>query len=167
MTTNKTILLDSTQIQQKLSRISYQIIEDNISENEIVLIGVSHNGYIMAQTISKIILEISSIQPILVEAKLNKQSPLSQEIWFDKDLAELKNKSIIVVDDVLNSGKTLIYLIATILQFPFSKLRTAILVDRNHKRYPISADFVGMSLSTTLQEHVFVEFEPENIAYLV
>ncbi|MFM7766509.1 MAG: phosphoribosyltransferase family protein [Bacteroidota bacterium] len=82
------------------------------------------------------------------------------------DIQDLAGKSIVLVDDVLNSGKTLIYSMKAILKADTLKIRTVLMVDRDHRRYPIMADFVGMTLSTTFQEHVSLEFGEEEGAYL-
>ena len=154
---NKTLILNSKQIEQKINRIAYEIYENNYDEKEIVIAGISENGFILAKRISDVLKKISPIKNKLIEIKINKEDPLSAEIKITLSDRELKNKVIILVDDVLNSGKTLIFGAKPFLSASIKRLTTAILVDRGHNRYPIKADFVGLSLSTTLQEHITVE----------
>jgi len=158
MASKKTLILNDKQIEQKINRIAYQIYEGNASEKKIIIAGIMPNGYILAKRISKALETISPIKTQLVELNIDKDNPYKQTI--DKSLKDIdvKNSVVVLVDDVLNSGKTLVYGVKCFLNTPIKSIRTAVLVDRNHSRYPIKADFVGLSLSTTLQEHVSVEF---------
>ena len=166
MSVEKNIFLTSEQIQQKTRRIAYQIYENNSNEKEIVLAGISKNGYIFANEIGKILKEIASLEITMCEVFINKKNPLSP-ISTSISTKEYTGKSIVLIDDVLNSGATLIYGIKHFLEVPLKRFKTAVLVNRNHKNYPVKADFKGISLSTTLQEHVAVEFTKNKaIAYL-
>jgi pyrimidine operon attenuation protein/uracil phosphoribosyltransferase len=147
-------ILNSKQINQKLNRIAYEIYERNFSEKEIFMAGIEGNGYLVAKRLIEILKKISDIKIILGKITINKENPLLKEPLIDFDEDAFKNKSVILVDDVLNSGKTLIYAVKIFLEKPIKKLNTAILVDRSHTCYPVKADFVGLSLSTTLQEHI-------------
>ena len=165
MPSRQTLVLSNTQIEQKISRLAYQIYEDCSEEQELILAGIAPNGYFLAERLMKKLQEISSIQSRLVEIKVaNKENPGEHEISLDISNEELKNKVIILADDVLNSGKTLLYSITAFRNISLKKLRIAVLVDRNHKRYPISADFVGISLATTMQEHITVVLNHDNEA---
>jgi pyrimidine operon attenuation protein/uracil phosphoribosyltransferase len=157
MASKKTLILNDKQIDQKINRIAYQIYEGNASEKKIIIAGIMPKGFIVAKRISKALESISPIKTQLVELNIDKDDPYTQ--MADKNLKgiDFKNNVVILVDDVLNSGKTLIYGAKCFLNAPIKSLRTAVLVDRNHSRYPIKADFVGLSLSTTLQEHISVE----------
>lgn len=155
----KTLILNSKQIEQKINRIAYEIYENNNDEKEIIIAGISGNGYLFAKRISDFVQKISPIKTKLIEIKINKENPLASDIKISLSDKELKNKVIILVDDVLNSGKTLIFGAKPFLISPVKRLTTAVLVDRGHNRYPIKADFVGLSLSTTLQEHITVELK--------
>lgn len=167
MTIEKNIILTSEQIRQKTKRIAYQIYENNSDENEIVLAGISRNGFIFANEIKIQLENISSIKVILCEVFIDKKNLLS-EISTSLKTEDYINKSIVLVDDVLNSGATLIYGIKHFLNVPLKQFKTAVLINRNHKKFPVKADFKGMSLSTTLQEHVTVEFDGNNTtAYLM
>ena len=154
-------ILTNEQIQNKTRRIAYQIYEDNSKESEIVIAGINGNGFIFAQKISKILTEISDLKVVLCEVKMDKKNPLN-EISTSIKSSEYKNKSLILVDDVLNSGTTLIYGIKHFLEVPLKRFNTAVLVNRNHKKYPVKADYKGISLSTSMHEHISVIFEANN-----
>jgi len=156
---SKTLILNSKQIEQKINRIAFQIYENNYGEKEIIVAGISDNGYLFAKRIADVLQKISPIKAKLIEIKINKENPAASEIKISLTDKELKNKVIILVDDVLNSGRTLIFGAKPFLISPVKRLTTAVLVDRGHNRYPIKADFVGLSLSTTLQEHITVELK--------
>ncbi|MCW3071987.1 MAG: phosphoribosyltransferase [Bacteroidetes bacterium] len=153
----KTLILNSKQIEQKINRIAYEIYENNYDEKEIVIAGIATNGFLLAQRISGVLQGISKIKVQLIEISMDKENPFNSELKLKLSDKELKNKVIILVDDVLNSGKTLIFGAKLFLNAPVKRLTTAVLVDRGHNRYPIKADVVGLSLSTTLQEHITVE----------
>lgn len=155
----KTLILNSKQIEQKINRIAFQIYENNYDEKEIIVAGISENGYLFAKRIADVLQKISPIKSKLIEIKINKENPSASDIKISLTDKELKNKVIILVDDVLNSGKTLIFGAKPFLNAAIKCLTTAVLVDRGHNRYPIKADFVGLSLSTTLQEHITVELK--------
>ena len=156
---SKTLILNSKQIQQKINRIAYEIYENNYDEKEIIVAGIASNGYVLAKHITSVLQKISPLKTKLIEIVINKKNPLASEIKIILTDKELQNKVIILVDDVLDSGRTLIFGAKPFLAIPIKRLTTAVLVDRGHNRYPIKADFVGLSLSTTLQEHVTVEID--------
>lgn len=164
----KTLILNSKQIQQKINRIAYEIYENNYTESEIIIAGIASNGYLFAKRLTEVLISISPVKIKLIEIVIDKKNPLSKEITIALSEKELKNKVIVLVDDVLDSGKTLIFGAKPFLNSPIKALTTAVLVDRGHNRYPIKADFVGLSLSTTLQEHVTVELDKKGkeTAYL-
>ena len=163
---NRTIILTNQQINHKIRRIAYQVYENNIEEKEIILAGIKNKGFILAEKLKKALESISDIQVELCEVKINKRSPLDK-IETSLSANDYKNKSLVLVDDVLNSGSTLIYATRHFLEVPLKQFKTVVLVNRNHKKYPIKADFKGISLSTSLQEHISVEFDNNTaIAYL-
>lgn len=163
---NNNIILSNIQIEQKIKRIAYQIYETNSNEKEIVIAGISKNGYILAEKLATILTEISPLKVLLCEVFINKNKPINS-VTTSLNPDEYKNKALVLVDDVLNSGTTLIYGVKYFLDVPLKKFKTAVLVDRNHKKYPVKADFKGISLSTSIKEHVVVEFSnTETIAYL-
>jgi pyrimidine operon attenuation protein/uracil phosphoribosyltransferase len=167
MIEEKHIILDNTQINQKIKRIAYQIYESNSSEKEVIIAGIIGNGFIFSKKIAAVLEEISTIKITLCEVVINKKKPLLP-ITTSIPVEAYRNKPLILVDDVLSSGTTLIYGIKHFLEVPLKRFKTAVLVNRNHKKYPVKADFKGISLSTSIKEHVQVSFnEKEAIAYLV
>ena len=167
MTTSENIILDTIKIEQKVKRISYQIYETFSAEKEVVIAGIVGNGYIFAEKIAATLSEISTLTIILCKVNINKKKPL-EEITTSVKIEDYQNKPLVLVDDVLNSGTTLIYGVKHFLNVPLKKFKTAVLVNRNHKKYPVKADFKGISLSTSIKEHVKVEFsENASVAYLV
>jgi len=167
MTTKKNVILTSLQIEQKIKRIAYQILESNSRERKIVIAGINGNGFVFANELAAILKEISSVELILCEVYIDKKNPLNQ-ISTSIPPDTYKNKSLVLVDDVLNSGSTLIHGIKHFLEVPLRQFKTAVLVNRNHKKYPVKADFKGLSLSTSIQEHISVEFEKDGAkAYLM
>lgn len=161
----ESIILNEKQITHKIRRMAYQVYETNANEKEVVIAGIKENGFILAQKLKDQIEKISPIKVILCEVIINKKSPISP-ITTSLTAEEYTNKSLVLVDDVLHSGTTLIYGIKHFLDVPLKQFKTAVLVDRNHKKYPVKADFKGISLSTSLNENVNVIFE-ENDARAV
>ena len=167
MTTQNNIILNQLQISQKIRRIAYQIYETNSSEKEVILAGIVGNGFVFAEKLEEVLREISSLKITVCKVTMDKKNPL-KPITTSIDVEDYKNKSLILVDDVLSSGTTLIYGIKHFLEVPLKKFKTAVLVNRNHKKYPVKADFKGISLSTSVKEHIQVEFSNNRaIAYLV
>ena len=161
------IILTHQEIEHKIKRIAYQIYETFVDEEEIVIAGIATNGFVFAKKIVTALQDIAPIKIALCEVNVDKQKPQSSIITsITKE--EYTNKGLILVDDVLNSGTTLIYAVRHFLDVPLTKFKTAVLVDRNHKKYPVKADFKGISLSTSLLEHVSVVFDDngQNSAYL-
>ena len=159
---DKKKILTNSQIKRKIKRISLQIIESNIEEKEVVLAGIEQNGFLLAKELNKMITEFSNLNIKLCSLKIDKKNPLNN-ISTSLNSSEYKNKSIVVVDDVLNSGSTLMYAVKHFLDTELRQLKTAVLVDRNHKKFPIKADFKGVSLSTSIQIHVKVQFDKNSI----
>ncbi len=161
MITTQNKILNHDQIVHKIKRIAYQIYETFVDENEIILAGIESGGLKFAKKIHLALSEISDIKITLCQVKVDKENLLNPiKTSLTKD--EYENKALVLIDDVLNSGGTLIYVVKHFLNVPLKKFKTAVLVDRNHKRYPIKADFKGISLSTSLQEHVVVSFKNDN-----
>ncbi len=164
----KVLILDNEAIQQKTIRIAYQIVEDNYDEDELVIIGIKPNGFQYAQQLKKEIDAIDGVKVTLIELEFNKTKPLETTIKLELGKKTLDNKTVIIVDDVANTGKTLYYALKPVMEFSPKKVQAVVLVDRQHKLFPVSPDFVGLSLSTTLQEHIIVEFDAKGAgaAYL-
>lgn len=164
----RTLILDQAAISQKTRRIAYQIVEDNYDEKEIIMIGIDGTGYEYALLLRKEIESISEINIKLLALKLDKQQPLSHPIEISGPALSLDNKVILLVDDVANTGKTMYYALKPVMEYSPRKVQVAVLVDRQHKLFPISSDFVGLSLNTTMQEHIRVELvKGKAEAYLV
>lgn len=162
------LILSSKNIQQKLVRLAHQIIENTYNIEVCYLGGISGNGYLMALELAKVIENHSDQKIIVFEISVNKEKPWSEEVKISIDEKELKNSYILLFDDVLNSGKTMQYALVKFLQQPTRAIKTVAMVDRKHRRYPIKADFVGLSLSTTLKERVeIIEKNNSYEAYLV
>jgi pyrimidine operon attenuation protein/uracil phosphoribosyltransferase len=153
-----TQILDKNQAARKIERMAYQIWENNSREKEIVIAGIDSRGYKLAGILSKKVEEISNVKVILVKITVNKKEPIHSTVVIDKEEKELKNKVVIVVDDVLNSGRTLLYALTPFLNFEVKTLSVATLLNRSYRNFPVQAKYVGTSLSTTLQEHIEVEF---------
>jgi len=159
-------ILNNQEIEHKITRIAYQIYETFVDEEVIVIAGIANNGFVFAKKIATALEKISTLKVSLCEVFIDKQNPTSP-ITTSLTKEEYQNKGLVLVDDVLNSGTTLVYGVRHFLDVPLTKFKTAVLVDRNHKKYPVKADFKGISLSTSLLEHVQVTFEDNNnVAFL-
>ncbi|QXP73841.1 phosphoribosyltransferase [Tenacibaculum sp. AHE15PA] len=166
MTVSDNIILDNLEVEQKIRRIAFQIYESNSNEKEIIIAGIVDNGYLFAEKIYTILSEISPLKIQLCKVFIDKKNPI-KAITTSLTKDEYKNKSLVLVDDVLNSGTTLIYAVKHFLEVPLKRFKTAVLVNRNHKKYPVKSDFKGISLSTSIKEHVVVEFNKnKTLVYL-
>jgi len=153
----KTLILNHQQIHQKLNRLAYQVYEANYKEDEIIVAGIEPNGALLAQRLADKLKEITGKKIGLATLKVHKSNPLQSELVCEKGGCDFAGKSVVLVDDVLNTGRTMIYGIKYFLEYPIKQLHTVVLVDRDHKKFPVRADYIGVSLSTNLQEHVAVE----------
>jgi len=165
----KVIILNSEQIKQKTTRIAYQILEDSIDESELVFAGIADRGYIFAKRIISELEKISSQKITLIKIAVDKDSTsLNAETDLDTSIA--KDKVVVLVDDVLNSGRTIAYGLGVFLNVPLKKMRVAVLIDRSHHSYPVFSDYSGLKLSTVLNEHIAVmlaEDHKKDAAYLL
>ena len=160
---SSSLILNNDSVNKKLNRITHQIIEDNFDEKELIIIGISEKGYLLAKKIVSLLKKLqTSIRVDLIELKIDKSNPNSSSIDL-KPSKSFQNKKVILIDDVLNSGKTLMHAAAHVLEQNVSKMKTIVLVDRRHRLFPIKADWVGMTLSTTMQEHIRVHFDKDEI----
>ena len=157
-------ILSHKEIEHKIQRIAYQIYEANVDESEIIIAGIEGGGLNFAKKIQQTLNKITEAKIILCRVKMNKTNPLSSTIETSITPAAYENKSVVLVDDVLNSGTTLIYGVHHFLKTPLKQLKTAVLVNRNHKKYPVKADYKGISLSTSLNEHVKVDLSGKEFA---
>jgi pyrimidine operon attenuation protein/uracil phosphoribosyltransferase len=168
MEDKKLLILNQQQIQQKIDRIAYQILEDNFDETELLIAGMLPRGNFLAARLKKVLDEIAPFKSKLLTIDLDRNST-SLNAKIDFDIAECNNKVVILVDDVLNSGKALAYGFGVFLNAPLKKLRTVVLVDRNHKSFPVNTDYSGIALSTIIKQHVDVvlsENGAEDAVYL-
>ena len=156
------LILDKDKIFQKIRRLAYHIYENNSQENEIVFAGVQESGFVLAQLVGQEFSKISPIPLRMVGISLDKFMPLQTDIVLDCELRFLENKTIILFDDVMNTGRTIAYSLKPFLNMPIKKLQTLVLVNRGHSVFPISADYVGYDLNTTINQHVTVLLKDEN-----
>lgn len=157
----KNQILNRPQVEQKIKRIAYQIYETNFEEIQIILAGIEPKGSMLSQLICNELVQISSIAIKLITVKLDKVNPAQSQIIISAPEQELVNQTIIMVDDVLHTGRTFAYAMKPLLDFRIKKLQTVALVDRGHTTFPISADFSGYSLSTTVLQHIDVILNDE------
>ncbi|WP_179346393.1 phosphoribosyltransferase family protein [Winogradskyella ursingii] len=155
MALTKNTILSHKEIEHRIRRIAYQIYESNVNEKELIIAGIESNGYLLAKKIKQQLDKISPIASTLCKVTIDKKEP-TKPIKTSLLKEDYSNKPLVLVDDVLNSGSTLIYGIKHFLDVPLKQFKTAVLVNRNHKKYPVKADFKGISLSTSLFEHVNV-----------
>jgi len=165
MATDKKYILSKEVVEKKLQRMAYEILENNIDEKEIILAGIRESGSVVAKVIQQMLGEISSIKTELITISLDKKEPT--EVSLSKSI-DFNGKIIILIDDVSNSGKTLLYALKPFIEFHPKKIQTLVLVERTHTSFPVRPDYVGLSIATTLQEHIFVEVKKDEIsgAYL-
>ncbi len=149
-------ILNHEQVNHKIRRIAYQIAEVYMEHDHIILAGIADGGYVFAQRLQEYLEKIGSFDVMLCRVDINKKQPL-EPIKTSIEPSVYQNKGIVLCDDVLNSGTTLIYAVRHFLNVPLRKFKTAVLVNRNHKKFPVKADFKGISLSTTIEEHIDVD----------
>ncbi len=164
--TDRSLVLTKTQVEQKIRRIAFEIYEHNFKEKMIVIGGIDGQGYLLAQLIGK---ELSRVSPIgihLVKVSLDKSSPSQSEVTIDCEENELRKKCIVLVDDVLNTGKTIAFGMKPFLNVEVKKIEVAVLVNRSHTLFPVLTTYTGFELSTTLNEHVEVILGKKAAVYL-
>jgi len=162
-----TIVLNSLQIEQKIQRIAYEIVENHFASEKLYLLGIHGNGYVLVEKIATILKDITDQEIITGEVTVNKANPFAEEIKTSFSMENLENETVILIDDVINSGRTMQYALAKLLEYPIYRIKTVALVDRKHRRFPIRCDYIGVTLSTTLQDRVEVELGSNASAYLV
>jgi pyrimidine operon attenuation protein/uracil phosphoribosyltransferase len=156
----KNSVLDQEAISRKMRRMALEVAEQNIEEKELVIAGIEGNGEIVAKCLINELKELVSSQIKSITISLNKKDPL--EVSFQPQL-DPENKVIILVDDVANTGKTMLYALKPFLNAHPKKIQTLVLVERSHKLFPIQTDYTGLSITTTLMEHIAVEVKGETI----
>ena len=165
MSDQKKYILSKEVVEKKLRRMAFEILENNIDEKEIILAGIRESGSVVAKVIQKMLGEISAIKTELITITLDKSEPTNVSL---SKAFDFNGKVIVVIDDVSNSGKTLLYALKPFIVSHPKKIQTLVLVERTHTSFPVRPDYVGLSIATTLQEHIFVEVKGENVtgAYL-
>lgn len=161
-------VLTKNQIEGKIKRIAYQILENNYREKKLYLAGIKGGGYLLAESIKKEYDRISKYKANLIEVSIDKENPLSSPVVCDASIPEPKESVVIIIDDVLNSGRTVMYALKPFLSLPLKKIESAFLVNRSHRLFPVSAKYTGIELATTLQEHITVSWATDDFGvYLV
>ena len=161
----KKYILDQSVAEKKLRRMALEIIENNADEQQIILAGIRESGSVVAKCMQQYLSEISGLATEVISISLDKREP--KEVSLSKKM-DFTNKVIILVDDVANSGKTLLYALKPFLDYQAKKIQMLVLVERSHNNFPVRPDYVGLSISTTLQEHIYVEVSGDKVlgAYL-
>lgn len=157
---DKNYILTPEVAAKKMKRMAYEILENNFGENQFVLAGIREKGVVIARNIQTLLNEISKISTELLTVNLDKTNP--QLVTLDKEVS-FRDKVILLIDDVSNSGKTLLYSLKPFLNDNQKKIQTLVLVERRHNTFPVKPDYVGLSVATTLQEHIFVEVEGDRV----
>jgi pyrimidine operon attenuation protein/uracil phosphoribosyltransferase len=162
----KNLILTEQQVGQKIKRMAFEVYEHNFQEKEVVFAGIDGQGYTLATLLAKQLEEISSIKAKVVKVSIDKSAPVQSEIGLDAEPSSFKKKCVIVVDDVLNTGKTLAYAMKPFLDVEVKKIEVAVLINRSHSTFPIQPTYNGYGLSTTLTEHIEVILGKQAAVYL-
>lgn len=155
-------VLDNVQIKRKLDRIARQLLEENFQESELVLMGIEGEGYEVAIRLEKILKAISKLPVRFESINLDKDNPLNSEISSSYETDSIKGKVVIIIDDVLNSGKTMIHAVKHVLESDPKGIYTVALIDRTHRSFPVRADFSGLSLATHVDQHITVKLNAKD-----
>ena len=158
MTRKENKIRDSKDILSSIKRIAFQVYEANLEEKRLVIVGIGIRGSLLSEMLGQAIIAISDLKLTYINLTIDKGKPYNN-IQINIPLGNLKNPSLVIVDDVLNTGSTLIHAVSFFLQIPVKRIKTVVMVNRNHKKFPIKADFKGISLSTSVNEHITVELE--------
>jgi len=148
------MILDREAIQSKIKRIAFQILENNFKEEHLYIIGIKGGGSILAQKISEELREISDLNPHFIKLDIDKKSSATSAVSLSEEINNSSEAVVLLVDDVLNSGKTVFYAQRVILDLDLKKIETAFLVNRAHRSFPIAANYTGIEIATTIQEHI-------------
>lgn len=165
-TQEKILILEDAGIRQKIIRMAYEIIEDHLEDRSLIVGGIDGQGYELAILLISELKKISKIKIELVKVTIDKKSPEKSDVTIEKSLKSLKNKSVILVDDVLNTGRIITYAMRPFLDLAASRISIAVLVNRSHLHFPVRSDYTGMELATTLTEHIEVVLGKKSSVYL-
>lgn len=166
MVSERSLILDSAQVKQKIRRMAYEIYEHNFNEKVIVIAGIDGQGYMLARLLIKEVESISPIKTILVKLTLDKSAPQQSDVTLDCNIKDLQKKCVILVDDVLNTGRTFAYGLKPFLSIEVKKIETAVLVNRSHTLFPIYPQYTGYELATTIRDHIEVTLGKETAVYI-
>ena len=167
MLSSENLIFDERKIQYCTKRIAYQIFESNINNKEVFLLGIADNGFFFAKEIEKNLSKITKIKITTLKLEVDKKKP-GNKISLNFKIKNLENKSVVVVDDVLNTGLVLAHALKFLLTVHIKQIKIAVLVNREHNKFPIKADFKGISLSTSVNDTVKVNLNGKQIGiYLV
>jgi pyrimidine operon attenuation protein/uracil phosphoribosyltransferase len=166
MVAEKSLILDASQVKQKIRRMAYEMYEHNFKEKNIVVAGIEGQGYVLAKLLAKELESISPLQATLVKVSLDKSEPQQSEVTLDTDIKSIRKKCIVLVDDVLNTGRTFAYGLKPFLDIEVKKIEIAVLVNRSHALFPVHPQYTGYKLSTTIRDHVEVNLGKEIAVYL-
>lgn len=161
----KKYILSADQAMMKIRRMSFEILERNKGITHLYLAGIKENGLVLAHLLKTVLEEIDHLNVQVVAVTIDKKNPLSCVLPANIDF---KQTSVVVVDDVVNSGKTLLYAILPFLNCATKNIQTLTLVERSYKTFPVHVDYVGISLASTLEDHICVEVQDGRLvgAYL-
>lgn len=154
-------ILTERQVRDKITRIAYEIYENNFQNEELVLVGINGQGYTLARLLKQTLDNISDINISIAELSIDKENHLSKPISIDTDETNLLDKAIVLVDDVQNSGRTISHGLGFLLKNGVKKIETAVLVDRSHKSFPILANYMGYEIATMIDEYIDVQLDGE------
>jgi pyrimidine operon attenuation protein / uracil phosphoribosyltransferase len=149
-----TNILSAEVAQKKLQRMAFQVLERNADEKKIILAGIKGSGVIIANIIMSFLANVFKGKISVVDIDIDKHNPKNVKLSSNE---KLDDAVIVIVDDVANSGRTLLYALKPFLEFYPKKIQTLVLVERSYKLFPISPDYVGMSVSTAANEIIIVE----------
>ena len=156
----KSYILDGDAVKRKIRRMALEIAEQNSEEKEFLFAGIVGNGVVVAQSVAAELKRIVPVTVNVVTVQLNKKDPLA--VSLDPETV-IEGNVIILTDDVANTGRTMFYALKPFLQAYPKKLQTLVLVERSHKQFPVQTDYTGLTIATTLQEHIAVDAPGEEI----
>jgi pyrimidine operon attenuation protein/uracil phosphoribosyltransferase len=166
MAAKRTVVLEHDRIQRKLDRMALQLLERNVDEKQLILVGIVPRGAALAKRLKKLLDASGLVKTEILDLILPKDGPLIAPVELNPANTKMDGKTVVLVDDVLMSGRTLMHAASHLVKFPLKSLTTVVLVDRLHRTYPIRADIVGLTLSTTFEEHISVEMGAKDTVYL-
>lgn len=162
----KTMVLGADVIRNKIIRMAYEIVENNGHEKSLVIAGIDGQGYTLAKMLVKELKKISAQEMMLVRIGIDKKSPETSEVTLDAEPAEMRRKAVVLVDDVLNTGRIIFCSMRPFQSMAVKKMEVAVLVNRSHLLFPVQASYTGYALATTLTDHIEVVLDKNPAVYL-